>query len=143
MQLSGGQKQRVAIARAILKNPKILILDEATSALDSESEFLVQSALENLVLKRTTIVIAHRLSTVIKADKILVLDQGKIIQAGKYAEMGLKSPEMYRMALDYALKAGILTEDQLPKEPGIDYKLLANGITAGKLTEELIAEGKI
>ena len=70
-------------------------------------------------------------------------DPQKIIQAGKYAEMGLKSPEMYQMALKYALAAGILTEDQLPKEPGIDYKLLANGITAGKLTEELIAEGKL
>ena len=70
-------------------------------------------------------------------------DPQKIIQAGKYAEMGLKSPQMYQMALDYALKAGILTEDQLPKEPGIDYKLLANGITAGKLTQELITEGKL
>jgi hypothetical protein len=70
-------------------------------------------------------------------------DPQKIIQAGKYAEMGLKNPQMYQMALDYSVKAGILTPDQLPKEPGIDYKLLANGITAGKLTEELIAEGKL
>jgi hypothetical protein len=70
-------------------------------------------------------------------------DPQKIIQAGKYAEMGLKSPQMYQMALQYAVQAGILTPDQLPKEPGIDYKLLANGITAGKLTQELIAEGRL
>jgi len=70
-------------------------------------------------------------------------DPQKIIQAGKYAEMGLKNPQMYQMALNYALKSGILTQDQMPKEPGIDYKLLANGITAGKLTQELIAEGKL
>jgi hypothetical protein len=82
-------------------------------------------------------------SRLLKVIQTSGADPQKIIQAGKYAEMGLKSPEMYRMALDYALKAGILTEDQMPKEPGIDYKLLANGITAGKLTEELIAEGKL
>ncbi len=96
VQLSGGQRQRIAIARAVLKDPCILILDEATSALDSESEKLVQDALEKLMKGRTSIVIAHRLSTVRSADKILVLDQGKIIENGTHDELSAIDDGLYK-----------------------------------------------
>ena len=85
--LSGGQRQRIAIARAVLKNPRILILDEATSALDSESEMLVQDALDRLMAGRTTFVIAHRLTTVLRSDHILVLNQGRIVEEGTHAAL--------------------------------------------------------
>jgi len=95
--LSGGQKQRLSIARAVLKNPPIMILDEATSALDTESEQLVQTALEKMMQNRTSLVIAHRLSTIQKADKIIVMKEGKIVEQGKHEELLAIKGEYYKL----------------------------------------------
>jgi ABC-type multidrug transport system fused ATPase/permease subunit len=100
VKLSGGQKQRVAIARAILKDPSILILDEATSSLDAKSESLVQEALEKLMENRTTIVIAHRLSTIRKVDRILVIKDGQIAEAGTHQELTQRDNGIYRNLLE-------------------------------------------
>jgi ABC-type multidrug transport system fused ATPase/permease subunit len=100
VQLSGGQKQRVAIARALLKNPRILVLDEATSALDAESEHLVQKALEDQIGKRATLIIAHRLSTVKRADKILVMQEGRVVQVGTHAELFKQETGLYHKLVE-------------------------------------------
>jgi ATP-binding cassette subfamily B protein len=96
--LSGGQRQRLAIARALLVDAPILLLDEATSALDAESEHLIQQALTRLMQGRTTLVIAHRLATVKSADRIAVIEQGKLVAIGKHAELVTSSPLYARLA---------------------------------------------
>jgi subfamily B ATP-binding cassette protein MsbA len=113
MQLSGGQRQRLAIARALFKNAPILILDEATSALDTESEILVQEALENLMTTRTTIVIAHRLSTIRRADRIVVMVDGAIAEQGRHEELLAQNGEYSRL---YAMQ---MLEDRSLEEPSV------------------------
>jgi ATP-binding cassette subfamily B protein len=97
VRLSGGQRQRLAIARALLADPRILILDEATSNLDSESERLIQQSLERLMQGRTTLVIAHRLSTIVRADQIVVMDEGRIAAQGTHQELLAKSGRYRQM----------------------------------------------
>jgi len=96
IKLSTGQKQRIAIARALICSPGILVLDEATSSLDSELEKLIQEALERLIANKTTFIVAHRLSTVRKADKILVLSKGKIVEQGTHKELIKKKGAYYK-----------------------------------------------
>jgi ATP-binding cassette subfamily B protein/subfamily B ATP-binding cassette protein MsbA len=105
VRLSGGQRQRLAIARALLADPRILILDEATSNLDSESERLIHQSLERLMQGRTSLVIAHRLSTITRANKIVVLDQGRILETGTHADLMSKSSR-YRQMVELQMGAG-------------------------------------
>lgn len=100
LKLSGGEKQRIAIARAILANPSVLILDEATSALDAKTEKLVSEALERLMKNRTSIIIAHRLSTIKRADRIYLLENGKMLDFGSHQELYERAPS-YREMVDY------------------------------------------
>jgi ABC-type multidrug transport system fused ATPase/permease subunit len=109
IKLSGGQRQRIAIARAILKDPAILILDEATSSLDSESEALVQDALENLMKGRTSFVIAHRLSTIRNADKIVLIDKGIVSESGTHAEL-MSHNGLYRKLNEMQFEFGTVTQ---------------------------------
>ena len=95
--LSGGERQRVSIARAMLRNPKMLVFDEATAAVDSETERLIQDAIENMITGRTTLMIAHRLSTLAKANKIIVVDNGQILEFGSPAELMEKKGKYYKL----------------------------------------------
>jgi subfamily B ATP-binding cassette protein MsbA len=115
MQLSGGQRQRVSIARAILKDPRILILDEATSSLDTESESLIQEALNNLMKGRTTFIIAHRLSTIMNADRILVLNKGEIVESGTHSQL-LALNGLYRKLCDAQFKFSENNQDTISKD---------------------------
>jgi subfamily B ATP-binding cassette protein MsbA len=110
LQLSGGQRQRVAIARALIKNASIILLDEATASLDSESEQLVQDAMAHLCEGRTTIVVAHRLPTIMHADRILVVEGGAVVEAGRH-------DELLRKGGRYATFYRVQLKGQAPREP--------------------------
>jgi ABC-type multidrug transport system fused ATPase/permease subunit len=131
VKLSGGQKQRVSIARAILADPRILILDEATSSLDSESEALIQEGLSYLMRGRTTFVIAHRLSTIRRADQILVVEEGRIVERGTHESLYAKGGRYFEM---YTKQHGV--ETNLFLAPGEGDEVPENGGEAGAKPDE-------
>lgn len=124
VKLSGGEKQRITIARALLKDPPLLILDEATSALDTESERIVQEALEKLMFKRTSLVIAHRLSTVLSADRIIVMEGGQIQDIDKHENLLYRSPlyqKLYNMQFEEP--DSTMIDDQQENNPDTDQSV--------------------